>query len=124
MKLRTVPLMKSRLGRTVIIGIPLTLLLFQPASVTTQSSSINTRPELVFQSGHNSRVNCAVFSPDGRWLISGGGDNTIRLWDTTSGAELRAFLGHTQLGQDAGCEWRRKEVGFWKQRSQCSDLLC
>lgn len=46
------------------------------------------------QTGHNSRVNCALFSPDRRWLASGGADNKIRLWDVDSGSELRALTGH------------------------------
>jgi WD40 repeat protein len=39
-------------------------------------------------------VNCAVFGPDGRWVVSGSADNTIRLWDVESGRELRALAGH------------------------------
>jgi len=52
-------------------------------------------PELVIQTGHSSRVNCAVFAPNGRWLATGAADNSIRLWDTESGLELRALHGHS-----------------------------
>src|SRR5262245_40584028 len=52
------------------------------------------RPEFVIQSGHSSGVNCLVFDRDGRWLASGGADNSIRIWDLKSGLELRALLGH------------------------------
>ena len=52
-------------------------------------------PELVIQTGHSSRVNCAVFAPDSRWLATGAADNSIRLWDTESGLELRALHGHS-----------------------------
>jgi WD40 repeat protein len=51
-------------------------------------------PELVIQTGHSSGINCAVFAPDGRWLASGGADNSIRIWDVASGLELRALVGH------------------------------
>lgn len=35
-----------------------------------------------------------AFSPDGRQLISGVYDNSIRLWDVATGEELRIFEGH------------------------------
>lgn len=56
--------------------------------------SSTSAPELVIQTGHSSRINCVAFDPGGRWLASGGADNSIRIWDLTSGLELRALTGH------------------------------
>ncbi len=53
------------------------------------------RPELVLQTGHTLKVNCVVFGPDGLWLASGGADNSIKIWDVTTGRELRSLPGHT-----------------------------
>lgn len=36
-----------------------------------------------------------AFSPDGKYALSGGTDGSIRLWDVSSGAELRTMQGHT-----------------------------
>jgi WD40 repeat protein/serine/threonine protein kinase len=41
-----------------------------------------------------SLVFAVAFSPDGRYLSSGGLDRTLRLWHRTTGKEIRAFFGH------------------------------
>jgi WD40 repeat protein len=54
----------------------------------------HTRPPTLLLSGHVGPVGALAISSDGRWLLSGGHDNTVRLWDLTSGSELRCFAGH------------------------------
>ena len=46
--------------------------------------------------GHADRVLSISFSSDGLTLASGSQDHTIRLWDITTGAELRRF-GHSHV---------------------------
>jgi len=42
--------------------------------------------ELVFElAGHQSKVNALAFSPDGSFLVAGGDDMTVRIWDVLSG---------------------------------------
>jgi WD40 repeat protein len=37
-----------------------------------------------------------AYSPDGRWLVTAGDENTVRIWDVDTGREVRPpFRGHT-----------------------------
>ena len=44
--------------------------------------------------GHRGEVNAVIFSPDGRQLVSGGEDGTIRFWDPVAGTELFCLKAH------------------------------
>ncbi|QDV22020.1 WD40 domain-containing protein [Aureliella helgolandensis] len=44
---------------------------------------------------HSDSVLSLRFSPDGRWLASGGADKLCRLFDVESGEMIRAFEGHS-----------------------------
>ena len=47
--------------------------------------------------GHSGPVNSVAFSPDGRYILSGSEDKTIRLWEIATGKELRRFEGHSDM---------------------------
>ncbi|QRV73267.1 hypothetical protein RhiJN_01281 [Ceratobasidium sp. AG-Ba] len=43
---------------------------------------------------HPGDVFSAAFSPDDRFIVSGCGDHSIRMWDTETGSEIMSFSGH------------------------------
>jgi WD40 repeat protein len=43
---------------------------------------------------HRGSVTCVVVSPDGRYILSGSSDSTLKLWDVATGKEIRTFKGH------------------------------
>jgi len=48
----------------------------------------------LFGQGHAAAVTCVAFTPDGRTLLSGSFDRTIKSWDVASGTCTHTFTGH------------------------------
>jgi WD40 repeat protein/serine/threonine protein kinase len=44
---------------------------------------------------HEREVNSLAFSPGGEWIAGACGDGTIKVWNSRTGAEVRAFTAHT-----------------------------
>jgi WD40 repeat protein/tRNA A-37 threonylcarbamoyl transferase component Bud32 len=53
--------------------------------------------DLLTLTGHDGTMWSVAFSPNGRWLASGGNDRTVRIWDTVKGQEVRALRGHSDV---------------------------
>jgi len=54
-------------------------------------------PAMVFAPTGISRIITVAWSPDGRYLLSGGDAfNSLKLWDVSTGREVRTFVGHTE----------------------------
>ncbi|MBX7222514.1 MAG: caspase family protein [Blastocatellia bacterium] len=53
-------------------------------------------PALVVQLGHSGSITSVAFSPDGTLAVSGGLDRSVKVWEVTSGREIRTLRGHLQ----------------------------
>ena len=51
--------------------------------------------------GHTDYVNSAVYSPDGRSIVTASDDNTARIWDAVTGKLLHSLEGHTSWVRSA-----------------------
>ena len=47
--------------------------------------------------GHGNGVYAVAFSPDGKLLASGSDDFSIKIWDTTTGKEVKTLAGHQDI---------------------------
>jgi WD40 repeat protein/uncharacterized caspase-like protein len=52
------------------------------------------QPELVLPIGHTSKVNLAQFSPDNKYVLTGGEDKIVNVWETFSGKKIRSLGGN------------------------------
>ena len=43
--------------------------------------------------GHSRSVNAVAISPDGKYVVSGSRDESIKVWDFSSGREIHTLTG-------------------------------
>jgi WD40 repeat protein len=69
---------------------------FSSGSNAIQQFEIATGKEVRRFEGHTGRALSMALSVDGRRLVTGGDDGTVRFWDVATGKQLHLFKGHTQ----------------------------
>ncbi|CAK9809708.1 Periodic tryptophan protein 2 homolog [Anthophora quadrimaculata] len=47
------------------------------------------------QQGHSNNMNCLAYSPDGQYIVTGGDDGKVKLWNTMNGFCTITFQEHT-----------------------------
>jgi WD40 repeat protein len=70
--------------------------LFVPLLWFAEGASAQDRPkiEIVPSIRHSRMITSVAFSPDGTYALSGGWDNTLRLWEVATARVLRIAYGH------------------------------
>jgi WD40 repeat protein len=79
----------KNLLRPLMIGLGMISLIAAISSFATAAEK--SAPETFVQIRHTSSINTVVLSPDGQWLLSGSGDDSINLWEVASGRLIRTF---------------------------------
>ena len=65
--------------------------------------------------GHKSTVNSAVWSPDGKRIVSASADNLVKIWNAETMAEV-SNLCAVRVERGAGCSFERLQQGLcWKE---------
>jgi len=72
----------------------LIVIFFIANSLFSYSQTNNIKPYKVLE-GHKHKVQNAFYSPDGKFIVSHGWDNTVKIWDAKTFLEIRTFKGHT-----------------------------
>ncbi|WP_224362127.1 eIF2A-related protein [Hyalangium versicolor] len=68
-----------------------------------RSLSSSSAVHAVLRSGHSDSVSACAWSPDGQQLLSGSEDNSLRVWDASSGQCLLILSGHASSVY--ACAW-------------------
>ncbi len=68
----------------------------QPPHVTQLLKTEAAKNAVMMLRGHLGMVQTVSFSPDGKYLASGGSDKTVKLWDPATGKIVRSLRGHSK----------------------------
>jgi WD40 repeat protein len=76
-------------------------------------------------SGHTNIIDAVIFTPDGRYILSGAEDNTARLWDPATGETLHMLAGHADLVYSVAAtpDGRYLFTGSWDSTARLWDTV-
>jgi WD40 repeat protein len=87
-------------GHAQLIGVASASLHDAPITPINRNRTSQLADGLVqIYSGHSSWVSALVWSPNGRWIASAGGDSTVQVWEAATGEKRSLYQGHTAYVQ-------------------------
>ncbi len=92
--------------------------------VTRFNESLITE-DLFLHQGHSSELACAVFSPDGQFILTASQDTTAKIWDSQTGQCLLTLEGHSERIDNAQFSPDGKQVltASWDNSIKIWDAL-
>ena len=99
--------------------------LLSKKDIDTLVQSFNFTP-FVRENGHSISVESVAISPDGKTIVSGSSDETIKIWDIQSGECLKTLKGHSEWadsvaistdGNTIASGSRDKSIKIWDIKS-------
>ncbi|MBT5427094.1 MAG: WD40 repeat domain-containing protein, partial [Bacteroidetes bacterium] len=92
----------TAIGVITVLAFIFTMPRFKQTGISIFMSDRNSIKEMVAESsqtkmirGHERFIRSIAYSSDSKYLVTGSYDNTIKIWDATTGKELKTLLGHT-----------------------------
>ncbi len=61
-----------------------------------KSLSGHEEPSALYEGHPEVSISSFAYSPDGKTIVSGGADKTVRLWDARTGENIKTLIGHTE----------------------------
>jgi WD40 repeat protein len=95
-----------------------------PALITERERMQDGRPKLL--EGHKHTVTSVAFSPDGKTIVSGSSDQTVRVWDAATGVEQHKITGHKSPVTSVAFSPNGKTIvsGSWDRTVRVWDAAC
>jgi len=85
---------------------------------------VTTGSQIAILSDHTSAVTCLTFSSDGKSLVSGSSDKTVKLWDMQTGGVIKTFHGHTMgiMSVSISADCTKIASGCWDNTLRLWDI--